>query len=165
MLVNDLDLRVVSPTSVTNFPWVLNRNSPTNAATNGDNNLDNVEQVSVPNPTSGIYQVRVTHKGNLVDDSGQVSSQNLSILLSGNIAQPPILPTIASIGALTVSNTVALKWACDVGRIYRVQANGDLTTTNWQYATGELSATKTNAAVVLYAGGINSQFYRVIQVR
>ena len=165
MLVNDLDLRVVSPTSVTNFPWVLNRNSPTNAATNGDNNLDNVEQVSIPNPTSGIYQVRVTHKGNLVDDSGQVSSQNLSILLSGNIAQPPILPTIASIGALTVSNTVALKWACDVGRIYRVQANGDLTTTNWQYATGELSATKTNAAVVLYAGGINSQFYRVIQVR
>ena len=48
---------------------------------------------------------------------------------------------------------------------YRVQANGDLSTTNWNYMTGELSATKTNAAVVLYAGGINSQFYRVIQFR
>jgi hypothetical protein len=165
MLVNDLDLRVISPTSTTNFPWVLNRNLPANAATTGDNNVDNIEQVSIPNPTNGTYQIRVTHKGNLVDDSGQVSSQNLSILLSGNLPQPPTLPNIASISALTVSNTVALKWATDVGRIYRVQANADLTTTNWSYMTGELSATKTNAAVVLYAGGTNTQFYRVVQVR
>ena len=165
MLVNDLDLRVMSPSGTTNFPWILNPNLPANVATTGDNNVDNVEQISIPNPTSGTYQIRVTHKGNLVDDSGQVSSQNLSILLSGNLPQPPTLPKIASISALTVSNTVALKWATDVGRIYRVQANGDLTTTNWSYMTGELSATKTNAAVVLYAGGINSQFYRVIQVR
>jgi hypothetical protein len=165
MLVNDLDLRVISPSGTTNFPWVLNPNLPANAATNGDNNVDNVEQISIPNPTNGIYQIRVTHKGNLVDDSGAVSSQNLSILLSGNLPQPPTLPKIASISALTVSNTVALKWATDVGRIYRVQANGDLTTTNWNYMTGELSATKTNAAVVLYAGGINAQFYRVVQVR
>jgi len=49
MLVNDLDLRVISPTSVTNFPWILNRNAPANAATTGDNNVDNVEQVSIPN--------------------------------------------------------------------------------------------------------------------
>jgi len=165
MLVNDLDLRVISPSGTTNFPWVLNPNLPANAATNGDNNLDNVEQISIPNPTSGTYQIRVTHKGNLVDDTGAISSQNLSILLSGNLPQPPTLPQIASISALTVSNTVALKWATDVGRIYRVQANGDLTTTNWNYMTGELSATKTNAAVLLYAGGINSQFYRVVQVR
>jgi Subtilase family len=165
MLVNDLDLRVISPSGTTNFPWILNPNLPAKAATNGDNNLDNVEQVSIPNPTNGTYQIRVTHKGNLVDDSGQVSSQNLSILLSGNLPQPPTMPKIASISALTVSNTVALKWACDVGRIYRVQANGNLTTTNWNYMTGELSATKTNAAVILYAGGINSQFYRVVQVR
>ena len=165
MLVNDLDLRIISPNGSTNFPWVLNPNLPANAATNGDNNVDNVEQVSVPSPTNGTYIVRVTHKGTLVDDSGAVSSQNLSILTSGNLVSAPTLPKILSFSAITVSNTVAVKWSSDVGRIYRVQANGNLGTTNWVNMTGELSATKTNAAVVLYAGGISSQFYRIIQVR
>jgi hypothetical protein len=165
MLVNDLDLRVVSPSSVTNFPWVLNRNSPTNAATTGDNTLDNVEQVSIPSPTYGTYLVRVTHKGNLLNDLGQTNYQNVSILLSGNLAQPPILPHIVSISALTVSNVTALKWATDVGRVYRVQNNSDLTTTNWQYASGELSATKTNTAFTIPTSGAANQFFRIVQVR
>ena len=165
MLVNDLDLRVVSPSSVTNFPWVLNRNTPTNAATTGDNTLDNVEQVSIPNPTSGTYQILVTHKGNLVNDLGLTSYQNVSVLLSGNVAQSPILPQIASISALTISNLTALKWVTDVGRVYRVQYNNDLTTTNWQYASGELSATKTNTAVTIPTSGAANQFYRIVQVR
>jgi len=165
MLVNDLDLRVITPGGTTNFPWVLNPNHPANAATTGDNNLDNVEQVSIPNPTSGTYLMRVTNKGTLVDNLGQTNSQTLSILLSGNIAQPPTLPKIASLNAYTVSNTVAVKWATDVGRVYRVQGNGDLKTTNWSYSTGELSATKTNTAVVLSIGSATNQFYRVVQVR
>lgn len=166
MLVNDLDLRVISPNgATTNYPWVLNRNLPASGATTGDNTVDNVEQVSIPNPTSGIYQIRVTHKGSLVNDLGQTNSQNVSIMLSGNIAQPPALPKITAISALTTLNTVALKWASDVGRIYRVQANNDLTTTNWQYASGELSATKTNTAFAVSVAGIPSQFYRIVQVR
>jgi hypothetical protein len=165
MLVNDLDLRVITPSGTTNFPWVLNPNLPANAATTGDNNLDNVEQVSIPSPTSGTYQVRVTHKGNLVNDLGQISYQNVSVVLSGNVAQPPILPQITSISALTISNTVALKWATEVGRIYKVQSRGDLASGSWSDATGELSATKTNAATLFYAGGINTQFYRIVQVR
>jgi len=165
MLVNDLDLRVIAPSGTTNFPWVLNPNLPANVATTGDNNLDNVEQVSIPNPTSGTYIVRVTNKGTLVDDLGQTNSQALSILLSGNIAQPPTLPKIASLNAYTVSNTVAVKWATDVGRVYRVQANSNLKTTNWLYSTGELSATKTNTAVVLPIVSATNQFYRVVQVR
>lgn len=165
MLVNDLDLRVLSPAGATNFPWVLNPNLPANAATTGDNNLDNVEQVSIPNPTNGVYLIRITNKGSLVDNTGATNSQNLSILLSGNLALPPTLPKITSFSDLLVSNTVAIKWASDVGRVYRVQANTDLSTTNWYNLTGELSATKTNAAAVLYAGGVNAQFYRVVQVR
>ena len=47
VLVNDLDLRVITPGGVTtNFPWILNPSSPTNAATTGDNSRDNVEQVA-----------------------------------------------------------------------------------------------------------------------
>jgi len=165
MLVNDLDLRVVSPSGATNLPWVLNPNLPANAATNGDNNLDNVEQVYIPNPTSGTYTIKVTHKGNLLNDSAQTSYQNVSILLSGNIAQPAIVPKIVSASAITVSNTVALKWATDVGRVYKIQSRSDIASGSWIDQSGELSATKTNAASLIYVGGVNSQFFRIVQVR
>lgn len=165
MLVNDLDLRIINSSGTTNFPWVLNRNAPTNAATTGDNNVDNVEQVSIPSPTTGTYIVQVTHKGNLVNDLGQTNYQNVSVLLSGNVAQPPILPQISEILSLYASNTVALKWSCDVGRVTRVQYEDNLSSGLWQYATGELSATKTNTAVVLSASGITNRFYRIVQVR
>ena len=165
MLVNDLDLRVVSPGGTTNYPWVLNPGSPASAATTGDNTVDNVEQVSITNPTTGTYVVRVTHKGSLVNDKRQTSYQGVSVLLSGNIAQPPILPHITSMAAQTVSNTVSLKWSSDVGRVYRVQSESNITSGTWQYATGELSATKTNTAVKLATAGAASQFYRVVQVR
>jgi len=165
MLVNDLDLRVVTPNGTTNLPYVLNRTAPANAATTGDNIVDNVEQISIPNPTTGTYLIRVTHKGNLVNQLGQTAFQNVSILLSGNIAQPPILPFVNSISALTTTNLVALKWNSEVGRVYRVQSRNDLVTDSWQDAIGEVSATKTNTAVALYVGGITNQFYRIVQVR
>lgn len=166
MLVNDLDLRVVSSGGTTNFPWVLNPASPASAATKANNTVDNVEQVSIPSPTSGTYLVRVTHKGNLVSNLGQTTNQTVSILLSGNTAQPPILPQISSIISAS-SNSVILTWSSDVGRIYRVQYVNDLSATNnnWQYASGELSATKTNTAVTLDVTGVTNQFYRVVQLR
>jgi len=166
MLVNDLDLRVIAPDGTTNFPWVLNPSSPASAATTGDNTVDNVEQVSLPSPSSGTYLVRVTHKGALLNDLGQTNYQNVSIMLSGNIAQPPILPQITSLAALTVSNTLALKWASEVGRVYRLQYVNTLSSSNnWQYASGELSATKTNTAFTVSVTGVPSQFYRIVQVR
>ena len=165
MLINDLDLRIIGPSVSTNFPWVLNRTSPASAATKADNTVDNGEQVSIPNPTNGTYLVRVTHKGSLLNDLGQTSYQNGTILLSGNIAQPPSLPLITSIAAITTSNTVALKWSSDVGRVYRVQYRDDISSGSWQYGTSELSATKTNTAVVLSVAGITNRFYRIAQVR
>ncbi|MDW8319846.1 MAG: S8 family serine peptidase [Armatimonadota bacterium] len=62
MLVNDLDLRVTNGTT-TYLPWVLNPANPAAAATTGDNVVDNVEQVMVPNPQAGVYTITVTHKG------------------------------------------------------------------------------------------------------
>ena len=165
MLINDLDLRVVTPGSATNFPWVLNRNAPANAATTGDNSLDNVEQVSIPSPTTGAYLIRVTHKGTLRNQLGQTSFQNVSILLSGNIAQPPNSPLINSVSALTTTNLLALRWVSEVGRVYRVRSRGDVASGSWVDATGEISATKTNTTVTLYVGGVTNQFYRVFQVR
>jgi hypothetical protein len=166
MLVNDLDLRIIGPGDVTNFPYRLNPASPASPPTTGDNTVDNVEQVYIPNPTTGTYTVQVTHKGNLLNSQGQTSYQNISIMLSGNVAQPPIQPKITQITAFPASNTVALKWTCDVGRVCRIQyVNSLASSNNWQYASGELSATKTNTAFALSTAGVTNQFYRIAQVR
>ncbi|MFN0157179.1 MAG: S8 family serine peptidase [Bacteroidota bacterium] len=76
MLVNDLDLRIISGTTYS--PWVLNPASPATAATTGDNIRDNVEQVHIASPSNGQYTVRITHKGTL---SG--GSQAVSLIISG----------------------------------------------------------------------------------
>jgi hypothetical protein len=165
MLINDLDLRVVSPSGTTNLPYVLNPASPASAAIKADNTVDNVEQVYIPSPTNGTYTVRVTHKGILKNDLGQTNYQNVSIMLSGNVALPPTILTITSIFAFTITNTVSLAWASDVGRVYRIQYEDDLSSANWQYATGELSATKTNTVSTLSTSGVTNRFYRVVQVR
>ncbi len=65
-LVNDLDIRIIDKDNPTNTfsPWILDVNNPGNAATKGDNNTDNVEQVQFT-ATSTKYLVSVTHKGSL----------------------------------------------------------------------------------------------------
>ncbi len=79
MLVNDLDLRITHVDSGTTYrPWVLNPASPANAATTGDNVLDNVEQVHIANAALGQYTISVTHKGSLVD-----APQQYSLIYSG----------------------------------------------------------------------------------
>lgn len=77
-LVNDLDLRLIKD-ATTFFPFKLNPVSPTNAATNEDNVVDNVEQISIPNAVPGqTYTLRVSHKGTL-----KKGPQNYSIIVSG----------------------------------------------------------------------------------
>ena len=162
MLVNDLDLRVISAGGATNFPWILNPASPANAATTGDNVRDNVERVDIASPTSGTYTVRITHKGNLVNNSNVVSDQWVSVLLSGNLPQPQPALTLGK--PLVIGGNTALKWPSVVGRIYRVQYKDNLSTAGWTDATGEISSTKTNVAVNASAAS-GQRFYRVVQVR
>jgi hypothetical protein len=77
-LVNDLDLRIIGPDS-TYMPWTLDPLNPGNAATTGDNVLDNVEKIAVPGAIPGqSYTIKVTHKGTL--SRGQ---QAYSLVVSG----------------------------------------------------------------------------------
>ncbi len=77
-LRNDLDIRVIAP-SGTEMPWRLDGTNPSNPATKADNIKDNVEKIEILNPIPGAsYEVRVTHKGNLVN-----TNQNYSLILSG----------------------------------------------------------------------------------
>ena len=75
-LINDLDIRITK-NSETHFPWKLDVANPTNAATQEDNIVDNVEKVEVNNP-SGSYNVTVSHKGTLLNNL-----QNYSLIISG----------------------------------------------------------------------------------
>ncbi len=89
-LVNDLDLRIIAPDGVTNFPYVLLPQTPDAAATNGDNRLDNVEQVLVVRTpsTNGFYQVVVQLDGALAQPE-----QPLALIVSGLAAPPRIVHT------------------------------------------------------------------------
>jgi hypothetical protein len=78
-LINDLDLRIITPSGSTNFPWVLDPANPANAATTGDNFRDNVEQVYLAAPEEeGVYTIRISHKGSLTNNE-----QIFSLLVSG----------------------------------------------------------------------------------
>lgn len=154
-LVNDLDLRLVSPSGVTNFPWILDPNSPESPANTGDNFRDNVEQVYIENPEDGLYSVEVSYKGTLVN-----GYQTLSMLLSGNT---PIDPGQFLIEQLEVaSSTNTLQWGAIPGAFYQVQSCSDLTSGNWTDAIAEVSALSTNIVLDVATNETrNAVFYRI----
>ncbi|HVP10565.1 MAG TPA: S8 family serine peptidase, partial [Phycisphaerae bacterium] len=61
VLVNDLDLRVYSPSNVRAYPWtlggVLNPGAP--AVRTQENHVDNIEQVLVDSPQTGAWRIEV----------------------------------------------------------------------------------------------------------
>jgi hypothetical protein len=84
-LINDLDLRITDPSGTIYRPWVLDPNKPANRASQGDNYLDNTEQVFIKNPLEGrVYNLSISHKNTLTG-----SSQPFSLILSGIQPQKP----------------------------------------------------------------------------
>ncbi|WP_299761107.1 S8 family serine peptidase [uncultured Pontibacter sp.] len=77
-LVNDLDIRVAG-NGKDYLPWMLNPATPEAAATTGDNIVDNVEQILVPDAVPGqTYTITIRHKGNLT-----AGTQDYALLVSG----------------------------------------------------------------------------------
>ena len=106
MVVNELDLRITEGAN-TYYPWSCNRINHSAAATrNSENNVDNVEMVTIDNPIAGIdYTITVDHDGTL---SG--GSQNFSIIISGiggtSTPQPPVANFSASSTNITIGDAV-----------------------------------------------------------
>lgn len=78
ILMRDLDVRLIKG-GVTYYPYKLNPASPSTAATTGDNNKDNVEQIYLQSPGAGYYTVVVSHKGTLS------TNQKFSLITTGFI--------------------------------------------------------------------------------
>jgi len=79
MLVHDIDVSIFDSNLETYLPWFLDPNSPNNAATTGDNSIDNIEQVYISDAEIGNYSINISHKGIL-----SALGQRLSILVSSS---------------------------------------------------------------------------------
>jgi PKD repeat protein len=120
MVVHELDLRLTESNN-TFYPWKLDKDNPSNAATrNEENNVDNVEMVTIDNPTGGTqYTIIVDHDGNITG-----GGQAFSLIVSGitNTApQHPIAdfegnPTTVTVGSsvnftdLSLNNPTSWDW-------------------------------------------------------
>ena len=123
MLVNDLDLRIIGPGG-TYFPWILDKNNPSNPATNGDNIHDNVEQVFIENPAAGSYTVQVSHKGNL---SGTLQAFSLVLSGIGMTSPDQVNLLFPSNGSANVVINPVFEWAhTSRSYDYQVQVAEDL---------------------------------------
>ncbi len=92
-LVNDLDLQLTAPDGSVLSPFVLDPANPNNAATAGENNRDNVEQVLVSSPSPGVYTITVDYDGTLAD-----GEQWYSLILTGGAQRvAPLLPGITEV--------------------------------------------------------------------
>ncbi|MBV6646241.1 MAG: S8 family serine peptidase [Cyclobacteriaceae bacterium] len=76
-LVNDLNLRVISPEGGGHLPWILDPSDPGKAATTGVNFRDNYEKVEIQTPEVGTYTIEVKHQGTLT-----TGTQTLSVIAS-----------------------------------------------------------------------------------
>lgn len=74
MLVNDLDLRIYNEAGdIVYHPWILDPLTPASAASKGDNFRDNVEKINIPNPPAGRYILKISHKGDLLNEKQDYS--------------------------------------------------------------------------------------------
>ena len=79
MLVNDLDLVVKDASFNSFYPYQLDYNNPSAAATNSSKNyVDNVEMVFMPQVEGGTYTIMVTHEGMMENNE-----QAFSVIISG----------------------------------------------------------------------------------
>ncbi|NML20171.1 S8 family serine peptidase [Pseudoflavitalea sp. G-6-1-2] len=100
-LVHDLDLRVsLASDGTMYYPWKLDRTNPSAAATKGDNIVDNVEKIEIPNPVAGkTYVITVSHKTSLAR-----GSQAFSLIVSGVAS---VVTGIQNVDATNIALTVS----------------------------------------------------------
>jgi len=58
-LVNDLDIRLLSPGDKEFLPYTLNKDKPKQKATTGINRIDNIELVELRHPGAGEWTIEV----------------------------------------------------------------------------------------------------------
>jgi hypothetical protein len=95
---------------------------------------------------------------------GSAAQRFYRVMLQAN--PPSNSPTNFSIESISVSNNIAtVTWDSVAGRTYRLEYNNQLTGTNWQNITPDISATASTAAMTDNVAGVAQRFYRVMLVQ
>ncbi|WP_158825159.1 S8 family serine peptidase [Mucilaginibacter lacusdianchii] len=150
-LINDLDIRI-SDGSNTYSPWVLNINTPSANATQGDNIRDNVEQVLIDGATPGkTYTITISHKGTL-----QGGSQAYSLIATG-IGGTNYCTSAASSSADSRIDNVTL------ANINNTPATGCTTYSNYTSLTAQLEQGRTYP-LSLKLGTCGANFSKIAKV-
>ncbi|WP_338762623.1 S8 family serine peptidase [Bernardetia sp. ABR2-2B] len=133
-LINNLDLEVLDPTTNTWLPWTLDGDNPNDVAVRAVNNVDIIEQVTIPTPATGTYTLRV--KGTAVP-----SGANQQYSLTWTVTEPYIEVTYPSAGmSLTPSATELIQWDMEgVSGTTSVEYSLDNGTT-WTVINGAVAA-------------------------
>lgn len=163
MLVNDIDLWIETEDGSQLFrPWVLdpdlqneqetNRNA---FATTGIDDRNNVEQVFIENPTSGLYRICIAHTGRTA--GGQTPTvQWVSVATSGDT---PLSPVILEFEQTPTNGTFLLHVECDPGAYLLLETTTNLLAGYWQ--TNGIFTTEGNTNVVFASSGGDVGFWRI----
>lgn len=126
-LVNDLDLKVVTPTGDTILPLILNPDPAhvTDIAINGVDTVNNTEQVTIIQPQPGTYQVLI--KGSLVAAGQQEYFVSYDFEKTGITLQYPI-----GSEALIAGDSIYIYWQTALSQFpFDIQFSSD-NGTSWQ---------------------------------
>lgn len=130
-LVNDLDI-VIKKGATVYQPWILNPLVRAAAATRGNNTLDNVEKIELPDVVPGeSYTIEITHKGALAR-----GLQAYSLIVSG-VSSQPYCASAAS------SNAGAKIDSVSFGTIKKKNIAGCTTYNNYSSITGTIEPNQT----------------------
>lgn len=136
MLVNDLDLKIEDENNNTFYPYKLDPDDPSAAATTDSKNyVDNVEMVFIENAPEGTYTITVDHDGALAG-GGQI----FSIIISGideytsvpQCSEIMLTPENAGVDAF-INQTVSWRpapFATSYDVYFGTDGNGSTTPTN-----------------------------------
>lgn len=140
MLVNDLDL-TVSDGGTTHYPYMLDKDNPSDAATTGDNDVDNVEKIYIASPSASTYTITISLEGSLTN-----SSQDFALIVSG------IENDIASIA--TYEPTNVLETTADISGEVINDNSSTVTESGFVYSTS--TAPTTADSYVSVSSGVSS---------
>ena len=186
MLIDDLDLEVVTPSGTVLGPWLLNPASPsfnaTAPAVGNDDDRNNVKQVRIAAANvvaNGLYTVRIKRDpstplrvakkqtGNsnyelVTSQTNQPAFQRFSVVVTGNQARNEDKFEMTDIDRAGAQHY--LEWRSIKGVRYQVQTSTDLV--NWTDVPGEIDATSELTPLTITAASSteDKRFYRVKEV-
>jgi hypothetical protein len=172
-LVNDLDLVVTDPSSISFEPWILDPTpNPTTLnlpATRGVDHLNNAEQVTVDDPVSGTYTITI--KGFQVPQGPQKcwlvwEHIDASIALTYPIGGEGLVPgenEFIRWDAYGATGTIDLEYSADSGATWNSIVAG-LSGTSRYYSWSVPGATSGNSLVRVTRGAFSDESNAVFSV-